>query len=515
MTTTAQTIASPIRLRQRLLLPLALLLIGTSLLFATSSWWMEKGHLQAGFDRDLHNLKQDLSSEVLHHSALLAAAASLLRTSPPLIAALHGDDRAMLKQWGESAQQRLQLDHQVDELVLLDAHGNILVHRCPHRMEGDAEAHRSRMVERVLAGEGTVSGLELGHCGMLATRIALPVESEGELLGVLSLGQGIQGHAAHLEELFDFEAYLLVDKREVDPEIFARNMAMTGQPAEWDRLPDRLITYRGRDPIPPELLQRLATASSYAGDHEESYRDQRLAILPIDDANGQRVGEAVLLRDISGHLRNNLIAIGQVVGVGLLGSLVLFGFGYRLLGRAEVTMTQEQIALEDSEKRYRRLYEFAPNAYFTIRATDGAIVNCNKAAEDLLGYDRQTLKQLKVFELYADTPDGKPQAAELFTRFNRGEPWRDEELQMQRKDGTPVWVSLSVKPVQDRKGRISESLSMVIDITQRKETEKALREQLDELREFQRLTVGRELRMEEIEQENVALKARIDELENR
>jgi PAS domain S-box-containing protein len=83
--------------------------------------------------------------------------------------------------------------------------------------------------------------------------------------------------------------------------------------------------------------------------------------------------------------------------------------------------------LRESEDRYRDLYENAPNAYLSVRAADGSILQCNRAATTLLGYDRETLRRMKVSDLYADSPEGLIKALEAFKRFQTGETVRDME----------------------------------------------------------------------------------------
>ena len=79
-----------------------------------------------------------------------------------------------------------------------------------------------------------------------------------------------------------------------------------------------------------------------------------------------------------------------------------------------------------------------------------------------------------MLELYADQPEGKEKAAKVFKRFLAGEPVADEELQMQKADGSAVWISLTVNGIRDADGRLVESRSMVIDITERKRVEERL-----------------------------------------
>jgi len=129
--------------------------------------------------------------------------------------------------------------------------------------------------------------------------------------------------------------------------------------------------------------------------------------------------------------------------------------------------------LIESEERFRDLYENAPNAYFSVGA-DSYIRACNRRAGQLLGYGTEELVGQSVFELYADTPQGKKKAREVFQRFRAGEAISDEELQMQKKDGTPVWICLTVNSVRNKQGDIIKSRSMVVDITQRKRYEEKL-----------------------------------------
>jgi len=140
------------------------------------------------------------------------------------------------------------------------------------------------------------------------------------------------------------------------------------------------------------------------------------------------------------------------------------------LGRV-IERIETRKALERSEEKYRDLYENAPNAYFSV-GTDGLIRRCNERACEMLKYSKEELVGNPVFNLYADTPDGKEKAKGIFQRFKAGESIRNEELQMQKKDREIIWISLSVTPVKDEQGNVVESRSVVVDITERREAEK-------------------------------------------
>jgi len=140
--------------------------------------------------------------------------------------------------------------------------------------------------------------------------------------------------------------------------------------------------------------------------------------------------------------------------------------------------------LKESERNYRDLYELAPIAYFSI-GQDQSIIRCNKAAEKLLGYTKEEIGSMKVFDLYADNENGLEKAQKVFKRFLTGEIIQDQELQVRKKSGENIWISLSVIPVLDHAGNVIESRSMMLDINKRKSTQEKLENSYEQLREME------------------------------
>ena len=118
----------------------------------------------------------------------------------------------------------------------------------------------------------------------------------------------------------------------------------------------------------------------------------------------------------------------------------------------------------NDEGLYKDIFVEAPFACFSI-GIDGRIRAANKQALALVGYRLSEVLGRPVFDLYADTPAGKPKAEEQFRQFRLGSEVRATELQMRRSDGTSVWIGLSVKPIRDRTGRVAASCSVVEEIT--------------------------------------------------
>lgn len=130
-----------------------------------------------------------------------------------------------------------------------------------------------------------------------------------------------------------------------------------------------------------------------------------------------------------------------------------------------------QDALTKSERDYRDLFQHAPSAYFSI-GVNGRINKANLRAAEMLGHSISDLIDRPIFDFYANTPAGKKKAREVFQRFLNGEIVHDEELEMKTADGKAVWISLTVRPVRDAEGKIIETRSMALDITERKQAER-------------------------------------------
>ncbi|MGM0593075.1 MAG: PhnD/SsuA/transferrin family substrate-binding protein [Pseudomonadota bacterium] len=155
-------------------------------------------------------------------------------------------------------------------------------------------------------------------------------------------------------------------------------------------------------------------------------------------------------------------------------------FGIRTL-RSRRERERAEAALLETEQRFEALYENAPNGYFSISIPDGRLLQFNQALCDLLGYPREALSELELDRLYADSEAGLERVQRLRKLVFRGEQLRDEEVQMRHRDGSPIWVSLSVDPVRDEQGQLVEGRAMVSDISARKRAEEESRRFAEQL----------------------------------
>jgi PAS domain S-box-containing protein len=107
----------------------------------------------------------------------------------------------------------------------------------------------------------------------------------------------------------------------------------------------------------------------------------------------------------------------------------------------------------------------------------GRITFYNDAAVRLWGR-RPKLGELWCGSLRMFHPDGSPLAHEdcpMATALRQGRPVRDQEAILERPDGTRAWFRPYPTPITDRAGRVTGAVNVMIDLTELRKAEDALR----------------------------------------
>ncbi|MFO0754164.1 MAG: ATP-binding protein [Thermodesulfovibrionales bacterium] len=126
--------------------------------------------------------------------------------------------------------------------------------------------------------------------------------------------------------------------------------------------------------------------------------------------------------------------------------------------------------IEESEKRYRMLFESAGDAIFVLEAEGegaGNIVAANRAAEEMHG----TNELLHINFRDLDTPDAAEAVGGWLERMLRGE-WIKAEITHRKKDGTvfPVEISAGLLALKER----TYILAFDRDLTERRRAEEEM-----------------------------------------
>jgi PAS domain S-box-containing protein len=111
---------------------------------------------------------------------------------------------------------------------------------------------------------------------------------------------------------------------------------------------------------------------------------------------------------------------------------------------------------------------------------ENVVTSWNKGAERLFGYRAEEMIGQPISILYPE--DRKNEERMLLDRIRHGERIESYESVFQRKDGSPVEVSLTISPIQDAQGRIVGVSKIARDITERRRGERLQRLLVHELK---------------------------------
>jgi hypothetical protein len=130
-------------------------------------------------------------------------------------------------------------------------------------------------------------------------------------------------------------------------------------------------------------------------------------------------------------------------------------------------------ALQESEEKYRDLYDNAPDMYHSLDK-NGIIIDCNETEARMLGYKKEEI----IGRPFTDflTEESKRLFERDFPRLNEEKVLLNLEREFIRKDGTTFIASLNVFSELDENGRLIRTKTIARDITELKKAEKALRE---------------------------------------
>jgi PAS domain S-box-containing protein len=161
--------------------------------------------------------------------------------------------------------------------------------------------------------------------------------------------------------------------------------------------------------------------------------------------------------------------------------------------------------LAESEEQYRFLAENASDVVMRL-SPDRRHELVSGSVADVLGWQAPDLVGHLIDEFIH--PDDLPSFRQVVADAAPGCAAR-VEFRFRRSDGTYRWVACRTRTKVDEDGTPVSMVGGLVDISDRKAAEAEERKRLQELECFQRLTVGRELKMIELKKEIEYLKKHI------
>ncbi|MGO9454791.1 MAG: sigma 54-interacting transcriptional regulator [Candidatus Binataceae bacterium] len=203
--------------------------------------------------------------------------------------------------------------------------------------------------------------------------------------------------------------------------------------------------------FPEDLALKVWKAQSYCG-------------VPLLDAAGVCVGHLAIVDD-------------RPMLDGPRGIAIMRIFAAR--ARAEFERLRVEAAQRESQERYRDLYENAPSPIVSS-TPDGRFVRWNNRFLEWSGYSAEQMRTLTTTDFWpSDAPD-QMGIAEVRRRWLNRENF-ELEFQVRLAGGRMVWVRGAIRPLLDAAGNVVMSEGVLIDITEQRRAQEALRVSEDRL----------------------------------
>ncbi|MCD6074455.1 MAG: Signal transduction histidine kinase, partial [Rhodospirillales bacterium] len=229
---------------------------------------------------------------------------------------------------------------------------------------------------------------------------------------------------------------------------------------KWTGLsPDNIVGKTVYDIYPEEVAKHHAAHDRILLDEAGSLAYQGLA----KTADGS-------LRDVMIHKATFTKEDGTIGGV--------VGISVDLTEHIE-NAEQLRVAKEEAERaatEQRGFFEASPHGIVVTR--DRKFMMCNRAMEKILAYGPGELIGQDTRIIYPDDDTYNAIGAEMYPVILGGGSFI-KEMETVRKDGSPVWISLSVSMV-DRNDPAAGTVGVFEDISERKKVEEEVRKARDE-----------------------------------
>jgi PAS domain S-box-containing protein len=151
----------------------------------------------------------------------------------------------------------------------------------------------------------------------------------------------------------------------------------------------------------------------------------------------------------------------------------------------EIAFGRERVpAQPENDHHYRQLVEGLSAAIYTCDQ-QGFITLYNRAAVALWGREPEIGKDLWCGSWKIFNPDGSPMPLDtcpMAVTLKEGRPVVGAEIIVERPDGKRIVVAPHPQPIFNEDGEVNGAINMLIDITDKKESERLIRENEERLR---------------------------------
>ncbi|MBE0501249.1 MAG: hypothetical protein IBX47_07395 [Desulfuromonadales bacterium] len=326
-------------IKGKVLWPLAIvILISFAFFLFVSNYFLELG-LARTQEMQLQSLTGRYHSYMLERSGLMRSILQQLSRDKAIVAALERRDRPFLLQHSTTLFNELLVEQNITHFYYHTPDGtNLLRVHKPDRY-GDlidrATLHTAQRTNTL------ADGIELGPLGTFTLRSVLPIHNRSTRVGYIELGEDIGPIIDQLGSESGSQMAVLILKSLLDQEEWLEGRLMLNETADWDLLPEHVVTGTGNPQILAALPQ-LATGKTIDNAEsvevvleEETYRGRFLNMM---DVSGRSVGSLLVLQNVESILQDHKKSTLLITIFCAIMSVALFWIAANILGRVDKSL---------------------------------------------------------------------------------------------------------------------------------------------------------------------------------
>lgn len=331
--------------------PFALVLTFILLAFVATAYFLQVRVRDGALTERVAAVAKLVDQKLDKDTHLMRAVLFAMQGNLAIEAAFASQDRAALLREAGPLFRTLQAEHRITHLYFNSPELVNLVRLHSPGEFGDAITRTTTVQAR--QQNAPIHGLELGALGTLTLRLVAPWISAQGVLGYVEMGEEMGHLVKEIHETLTVDLFVLVDKQFLPAQQWHQGLALLKRQGNWDRFAQQVLVAQTDVPAPVAMDDTVLTALRAGATQVFTQGDQtlHLAMLPLDDASGRRIGDLVVMRDITALQQTFQRSIATVTLLSLLVGAFVLGLFYFALDRVERDYQRQH----DLEHRLLRL----------------------------------------------------------------------------------------------------------------------------------------------------------------
>ena len=249
----------------------------------------------------------------------------------------------------------------------------------------------------------------------------------------------------------------------------------TNSDDSFEDYPHSIISYVKR--TGEEVLLNDATSEGIFKTDPYIIKKQPLSVLCIPITEQTKIAGILYLEN---RIIKNAFTAERIRVLSLLSSQAAISIqnslNYEEINRTKDELQKSKEKLQESLGNYLNLFENVQDMFYRV-SIDGKLILVSPSVKKIMGYtpDEIINRDLKDFYKY---PEQRNNFLELISKKGFVE---DFEIQLNKKDGSVIWVSTNSHYFYDKDGKVSGIEGMIRDITARKVAEEMLLDEKERL----------------------------------